>query len=285
MPWERGKPRRRVASRQSGARGKAPPRSQRFARAASIGLGILVVGAGLYGIVLGDHLRGFGAKAGDGIDALAVALGFGLERVTVSGRNETDEAAVIGALGVKLGQSVFRIDCVAVRARLIALDWVSDAKVRRLLPNRLHVEIVERRPLAIWQDNGALFLIDQMGRTIKPVTAEALLHYRHVVGEGAARHAAALFDVLGRFPEVESRVRAAIRVGQRRWNLQLDNGVLVELPAKGVADALGDLMRLQKEQGIFDRDLVAIDLRLKDKWILRRPGGVAEKDLGPSLKT
>jgi cell division protein FtsQ len=239
----------------------------------SFGLGGLLVVATLYGLVLGGQVaRGAAALAGLA-DMATARAGFALSRVVVSGRHQTSREAVLSALQLELGQSLLMIDCGAARARLLKLDWVSDAQVQRVLPGTLYVEVVERRPLAVWQHNGRLMLIDEQGHTIERVSARDLARFPHVVGAGAENHAADLFTVLARFPMLESRVTAAVRVGDRRWNLTLDNGITVALPAENMETALSDLIKLDREFALLSRDVTTIDLRFKDRWIIRVPPG------------
>jgi cell division protein FtsQ len=216
---------------------------------------------------------------------MTARAGFALSRVIVSGRHQTSREAILTALQVKLGQSLLMVDCQILRARLLELDWVSDARVQRVLPGTLYVEVVERRPLAVWQHDGKLMLIDEHGRPIESVSAEDLTRYPHVVGVGAETRAADLFQLLDRFPALESRVRAAVRVGDRRWNLALDNGITVALPAENMDIALSDLVKLDREFALLLRDVTMIDLRFKDRWIIRVPTDAAKGAAGASRET
>jgi cell division protein FtsQ len=70
---------------------------------------------------------------------------------------------------------------------------------------------------------------------------------------------------MAEWPEIRARVRAYVRVAGRRWDLHLDNGVVLKLPETNVPKALTVLARLEKEQGVLQRDIAAIDLRLEDR--------------------
>ncbi|MBN8898056.1 MAG: cell division protein FtsQ, partial [Rhodospirillales bacterium] len=62
---------------------------------------------------------------------------------------------------------------------------------------------------------------------------------------------------------------AAVRVGERRWNLQMNSGTDVMLPEGHEVEALDRLAQLQQEHAVLDRPLAAIDLRLPDRLLLR----------------
>jgi len=263
----------------------AMPRFGPVTRVLSLLLLVPVIGAVAYGVIAGGHLGRVGQAFGAHLEQAAADFGFGIKLVTIAGRQASPEAQILGALGAERGRSIFSFDCEAARARLLQMDRIADAEVRRLLPGTIAVELVERKPLAIWQHEGVLTLVDASGHMIAPVEPVDLEKYPHVVGIGADVHAAALLDVLTRFPQLESRVRAAVRVGDRRWNLQLNNGIEVWLPAEGIETALNELIKLDKDQGILAREIEAIDMRFKDRWIVRVPTGSSEIRPGPSRNT
>jgi cell division protein FtsQ len=280
----KGKGRRGRSAR--GGRARAPsPRFGAVARLLSLLLLIPIAGAVIYGVIAGGHLARAGSALGARLDSISGELGFGIKQVAIKGRNAASAKAILAVVNAEQGRSIFAFDCGAARLRLLQMDRIAVAEVRRLLPDRIEVDLVERKPLAIWQNEGKLTLVDASGHPIAPVDAADLDKYPHVVGIGADVHAAALLDLLGRFPQLESRVRAAIRVGDRRWNLQLSNGIEVWLPAEGVETALNDLIKLDKEQGILAREIEAIDMRFKDRWIVRLPAGSSEIRPGPSRNT
>ena len=272
-PWERPVTRR---GRPGGRAASVPEPESRASRALGLLLAAPIALALLYGVVTNATTDESAQRFDRLVDGVAVKAGLGVDRVMISGREHASLRELRGALGFDVGTPLFRIDCEALRQRLLGIDWVAEAEVRRVLPDRIDVSIVERVPIAIWQHEGVLRLIDATGHPIVAVSADALARYPHVVGAGAPQYAAALFAELGRFPEVESRVTAAIRVGERRWSLELDNGTRVDLPAENMDVALSDLMRLEKEQKVLERGVKTIDLRFKDKWILRMPSGAVD---------
>jgi cell division protein FtsQ len=269
---------------------KSAPKGGGVNRAATIRLLSFVIVLPLacalvFGFLKGGNADRLAAAMGAKIEDATAKAGFALTQIVVTGRQETPERDIAKALGAVRGRSIFAFDCEAARGRLLQIDRIADADVRRLLPGTVHVVITERKPLAIWQHDGKLTLVDSSGHVIADVDSGQLDKFPHVVGAGAERNAAALLDVLDRFPNIESRVRAAVRVGDRRWNLELSNGIEVQLPADGIEAALGELIRLDHEQNVLSREIESIDMRFKDRWILRVPEGSTEIRPGPSRNT
>ncbi len=282
-----GKARKAAAAKRSPPpRRKPPPRWRRPALAgAVIALSVVACASGAYRLWQSDYPRLALAWAGQGAERAQLAAGLALDEVILWGRQETPMNEVREALGVRRGQAIFGVDLAAARKRLEAVGWIETARVARRPPDLLEVWIVERTPLALWQRRGKLVLIGRGGAVI---TAEGLERFRElpiVVGEGAPAHAWELLGVLGREPELFRQVEAAVRVGDRRWNLRLQSGVEVRLPEGGEAEAWSRLARLERRHKILERRLVAIDLRLPDRLVVRLAPGGAARFRDPGEKT
>lgn len=210
-----------------------------------------------------------------------VSAGLEVREVFVTGRSETSKQQILNALAVRRGESIARFDPAAARERLLRLGWVKQAQVARRLPDTIIVRIEERQPLALWQQGGRHLLIDRDG---EPITRKRLGRFASlpvVIGPDAPQHAAHLLDLLAREPVLFAQVEAAVRVGQRRWNLRMKSGVDVNLPERDSAAAWSRLARLSREHDILARDVAVIDLRLPDRLVVRlTPGAAAQRQTG-----
>ena len=232
-------------------------------------VGALVALALIYGVFAGGYVGAAGSAVLASGHRMLGAVGFTVQEVTVSGRSRTSPQVIMDELGLERGDLILTFDVAEARAKLERLDWVQSATVTRLLPDTIHVTLIERRPFAIWQRGGRLSVIDREGGVITDGDIAAYGHLPLVVDHGAARHAAALVDTLERQPEFYARVRAAVRVSDRRWNLRLENGVDVRLPEVGAEEALGRLIELDASQRVLSRDIEAVDLRLADRFTIK----------------
>ncbi len=227
----------------------------------------------------------FAAKAGDAVDWSLIQAGLTVREVRLTGRILADQSDIAAALELYTDQTIFDVDLKQARARLEDMGWIESARVSRRLPSTIEIHVVERKPFALWQVRRKLVLIDRTGETIVSTGLGRFTHLPVVVGDDAADHAAGLIDTLTMQPDLLERVDAATRVGRRRWNLRLANGVDIYLPEKGVADALRRLGSLQDEQGILDREVAVIDLRLADRLVVRMPPQVAARLREPGEDT
>lgn len=201
--------------------------------------------------------------------ALSARAGFRVEDVEVVGRSQTDPKYLLAAAGLNRGYPILAFSPEAARARIESLPWVASAAVERHLPDTVSITIVERKPIALWQHNEKISLIDSAGVNLGPTTIESAPQLPLVVGGDAPAHAAEFLHLLEGYPDIARRVQASSWIGSRRWDLKLDNGVEVRLPETGVAEALKQLADAQASSRLFERDVSLIDLRLAGKMIVR----------------
>jgi cell division protein FtsQ len=206
------------------------------------------------------------------VDAMVEAtglLGLTVSDVTVEGRETTDGETILAALAARPGSPILAVSPKRAKQQLETLPWVRTAVIERRLPGTLYVRLVERKPLALWQHGGKIALIDRVGAVIPVARLDRFAKLPMVVGEGAASHAAEFLDMLASEPDLAVRVTAAIRVGNRRWNLRIDNAIDVLLPADETAEAWARLARLERSAALVQRDVQTIDIRLPDRLVLR----------------
>ena len=269
---------------------RARPTAARRQRRRVLRLGIsavaavVLIGFGGWGLSSNAPAR-LAAKAGEAADWAMISAGLTVREVKLTGRTWANQSDIVAALGLYADQTIFDIDLKGARARLEAMGWIESARVSRRLPSTLEVHIVEREPFALWQVRRRLVLIDRAGETILRKGLGRFTYLPVVVGEDAPDFAAELIDTLTGRPELLERVDAATRVGLRRWNLRFDNGVDVYLPEDGVAEAWRRLGALQDEQGILDREVAVIDLRLTDRLVVRMTPRVAARMREPGEDT
>lgn len=268
--------------RRAGARRRpAWLRFRRTYRFGALVLGCLALAAGGWWAWRAGAVEAAGQAAFARFDEAAKSAGFAVREVFVVGRVETDLEELRAAVGAERGDSILAFDPAAARERLLRLGWVKEASVRRRLPNAIDVRVVERRPFALWQHVGRIALVDRDGEVITRRRLDRFARLPLVVGEDAGRQAAGLIDALALQPRLFAAVEAAVRVGGRRWNVRLKNGVEVNLPEEGAAEAWGRLAELEARQDLTDKDIVAIDLRLPDRLVVRMTPEAAQRRRSP----
>ncbi len=212
------------------------------------------------------------ASVREKIGVLTADAGMRVKEIVIEGRANTPEPFVRAALGVNKGDPIVGFSLDQARMRIEKLTWVAHATVERRLPGTIVIALWERRPFAVWQNQGKYVLIDREG---KPVMEEEVAKFRDlplIVGPGAPEAAQVLLDALTERPMIQTRVVAAMRISERRWNLRMKNGTDILLPEGHEVEALDRLLLLQQDTALLDRPLQAIDMRLGDRLVLRPQG-------------
>ncbi len=224
-----------------------------------------------------------------GVAGMAPFTGLEVKNIEISGlSNEFRRGEIIAALGVDYDDSILWLNMSAARDRVRQLPWIDQAEIRRLLPGTLSISIAERAPFAVWQNDGKITVVDVEGRVISELVEDADPSIPQIVGPGANVNARDILAEIESRPIIRSRMRALVRVADRRWNIRLRNGMDIRLPEEGVESALDQLVALDTINGLLSRDIAAIDLRLRDRITIRlnsdtnnpddhppRPGGTS----------
>jgi cell division protein FtsQ len=222
--------------------------------------------AGLYSVQAVSQ----GADLRERLGTAAASLGLRIQKVQIEGRTKTPQIMLDAALGIRPGEPILAYSLSEARTRLESIKWVEHATVERRLPGTIIVRLVERRPFAVWQIDGQFRLVDRDGKVVADSDVATFAgQLPLVVGAGAPAAAADLMEFLSPYPQLASRMVAAVRVGERRWNLRMNNGADVMLPEGAEAPALAKLAELQASHSLLDRPLAVVDLRLPDRLVVR----------------
>lgn len=222
------------------------------------------------GLWLGGFLPRIQASGDRFTKQRLMSLGFVVRHVDVVGEGRISEKQVRAVLGVQAGDYLFDMDINNAQARVQNLSWVNTAVVRRLWPDRVVVHVNERRPFALWQDQGVIKVVDNSGVVITDAHPNEFASLPLVVGTGAAEHAGAFLDILSKHENLHRQVEAIVYVSERRWDVVLkDGGARILLPAENPQSALSRLDSYTREHGIFGLDLARIDMRVAGRLTLR----------------
>ena len=205
---------------------------------------------------------------------------FNLEKVDVEGHVRTKSEDVIKRLNLKRGIKIFEVDLEREKESIMSLPWVKTVRIERHLPSQILISLTEKKPIAVWQNKKRYLPIDEDGNPIlddKTVLKNVLL----VVGEDAPQHTPELISLLDDYPEIGDVAKSAVRVGNRRWNLYLndaENGLEIRLPETDIKVALQRLKVFKEEGNILNRDLKVIDLKLPDRLIVKSSEPLGERN-------
>ena len=199
------------------------------------------------------------------------SAGFAVSRVELRGLNRMDRSTVYKSVLDQPSLAMPLVDLDVIRARLLEYKWIKEARVSRRLPDTLVVDIIERQPVAVWQHNRQLQLIDSEGVALEPVRADRLPNLPLVIGPGAQHRVAALGTILAGSPQVGPLLAGATWIGGRRWDLRFKTGETLSLPEGDelATAALGRFAEMNQRRQLLGGNFLRFDMRIEGKMIVQ----------------
>jgi cell division protein FtsQ len=243
----------------------------------------LVLGAGVTVMLATGH-RGerLVQAAGAAVQHRLAAAGFSVRHVQLQGVSPMARADVLAATRIYSGQPILALDLDGMRRSVEQVGWVRSARVVRLLPDTVRIVVDERSLIAVWEHAGRTMVVDRSGQAVPEADPRRYGSLPLIVGAGAPDAAADLLAHLAQHPRVVQRLDALVRVDQRRWDLRLRGGAIVQLPADGEEAALIQLDQLDRRAHVLDLGLARIDLRDPDMVTVRPRGAPAAARTNPA---
>jgi cell division protein FtsQ len=253
---------------------KLPVRQDSANRLARWMFGLFAAGAAAVALVALDVPAKFGTAVGESIGE----AGFRVRSVDVQGIQRMDSEPVFKIALDQKSMAMPLVDVAAIRERLLQYGWVKDARVSRRLPDTLVIDIVERQPSALWQDEERLSLVDAEGVVLDRVPISAMPDLPLLIGPGANAQSRNLDALLKDAPTLRPQLESAKWVGDRRWDLHFQTGETVALPEgeEAARTALQKFAKVDKSAGLLGRGIVRIDLRVPGKMVVRLPRAPGE---------
>jgi cell division protein FtsQ len=256
------------------------PVSARAVERATTAIVLTVAVGGIAAIaVMLDVPHKIGIAAGEAVGR----AGFSVKHIDVTGIDRMDRTSVYAVALDQQSIAMPLVDLEGVRQKLLQYGWVADARVSRRLPDTLAIEIVERKPAAVWQHSQQLTLVDAKGVALEPVSLNAMPNLPLVIGPDANVQATALTALMNHAPQLKPVLDGAMWIGDRRWDLKFQSGETLMLP-EGEAAAVAALKKfaeLDAAQRLLGRGMARFDMRNPDQMAVL-PGAKKASLAAPS---
>jgi cell division protein FtsQ len=232
-------------------------------------------------------MMGLPQATGVALAEMTGRAGFEVKRIELTGVDRMERLTVYAIAADQHSMAMPLVDLEKVRRQLMTYGWISDARVSRRLPDTLLIDIVERKPAAIWQNAQKLTLIDATGVELEPVSIGSMPDLPLVVGPDANKQIAALDTLLEAAPALKPMLAGASWIGKRRWDLRFQSGETLALPEGGpeAAAALVKFARMDGTDRLLGRGFVRFDMRIPDKFYVRLPPKGAARPIVPDETT
>jgi cell division protein FtsQ len=200
-----------------------------------------------------------------------MSSGFSISKINVISKGRVPEEDIRKILDFNNGDYLFDVKINETQKKIETLPWVKRVLVRRLWPDQVVIQIVEREPFALWQYEGKVEVIDVLGEVIEGASVNENPNLNLFVGKDAAINAVKINKTMLDFPSIAARVDSFIYVSENRWDIVMNRGnTRVLLSQHDLKGSLSMLEELHSERDILNLKIGIIDLRLKDRLSLSR---------------
>lgn len=159
--------------------------------------------------------------------------------------------------------SYFDLDIKYLHKVVNEIPAVASAAIKISVGGVLQINVTEKSPAFIWRKDNVMSVIDETGSFIR--IANSRVDYPKlplVVGEAANLVVSEISSLMQANEYFKDHVRAFIRVGERRWDLILENNVRIMLPQREFLAAFDRLMLMNEAGSLLSGRLSNIDMRL-----------------------
>ncbi len=201
--------------------------------------------------------------------AMTANMGFRVEDVLVEGRQYSDAEAILALINVQAGDPIFALNPSIAKEQIEKITWVESVHVERRLPSEIYIRLTERTPVALWENDGKVFVIDSNGVALTQQRLDLFKDLLMIRGDGAPEKSTDLSVILQAEKDILTFVDHAILIDQRRWDLVLKDGKRIKLPAKDASIAVRSVMQEHQEHDILNVDSITnIDARYAGRLIV-----------------
>lgn len=200
----------------------------------------------------------------------SLKYGFVLQNVFLEGQDYTSSQDILKALGIKIGDPILLISVKEIKNNLEKLEWIKVAVVDREFPGNIYIGISERVPIGIGQYNKKLFLFDKEGKMINQKDLTPFLHLPVVISEDLGLYINNLYNIIRKDEALFKKITSVIRVSERRWNIRFQGDMEVKLPEYKIEETWNKLITLNKNNQLFNENILSIDLRVPSKIFVEK---------------
>ena len=205
-------------------------------------------------------------KTIDKTNILLINYGFRLQNISITGDNNLKKEDILNIINDKEYKTIFDVNLFKIHNNLLLNEWIETVKIERTLPSSIKIQIIEKKPVAIWQTKLGNKLITEDGSVISNANVTTFKNRLPIIiGEGANKNAFLILQILRKNPNLYNNVWSISYINKRRWNIHLKQGLIVLLPRKKIHTAWTKIDFLQRKYKILDIGLTEIDIRNQDQ--------------------
>jgi len=202
------------------------------------------------------------------IQNISEKYNYQLKNVEINSLQRINKFEVNDIINQHFSQSIFLLPLEDISNSINQLSWAKDVNLSTNFIDKLNVEIFEYKPIGLLFYNNQLFYFSKDGKIIDKFREEINESLIIFYGKQASKEAHNFLNVINK-TETVNMIKEAYYINERRWNVKLDNNILLNLSEKNIEQSLKNYIKLIKKFNNFDIITIkSIDLRDSEKAIM-----------------
>ena len=188
--------------------------------------------------------------------------GFKIKNILIIGTHNLSEDYVINIINTQNHINILNVNLHTIYNKIIQNSWVEETYVERILPDTIKIKVLEKKPIAIWQNHKGNKLITINGDVISHANVNKFKNSFPIIkGEKSKENISTILKILETNKNFAKNIWSLTFINQRRWDLHFNQGLIVRLPSQDVIKAWQKIIKLQTNYNILNLRLTEIDLR------------------------
>ena len=196
------------------------------------------------------------------LDQFLISNGFKIKNVLISGTHNLSQDYLINIINTQNHINILNVNLHTIYNKIIQNSWVEETYVERILPDTIKIKVLEKKPIAIWQNQKGNKLITVNGDVISHANVNKFKNSFPIIkGEKSKENISTILKILETNKNFAKNIWSLTFINQRRWDLHFNQGLIVRLPSQDVIKAWQKIIKLQTNYNILNLRLTEIDLR------------------------
>ena len=196
------------------------------------------------------------------INKLLIENGFFIKNVDIKGINHLNQKDILNSINYYNKKNIFNVNLKNIYNEIKQNTWVEEVSIKKIYPNTLKIDLIEKEPIAIWQNKSAYHLITKNGEIILEANLNNFKkHLPIIIGKNAHKNVYSILQILNIDKNLTTNIWSLTFVNERRWDIHFNQGLTIRLPSTSVKEAWGKIILLSEKFNILSLDLTELDLR------------------------
>ena len=189
-------------------------------------------------------------------------------KLIILGNRYINSKSLIHELDTKLNLAENKNDLSLISNILKKKKLIKKFIITKTSENLLTIKIEEKNIIGLTKIKNSHYLIDEFNNLIEEKITPKLFHLPFFNGKNSYKNANVILSLI-RKSDVSINYISFSFIDNRRWNINLNNGVKILLPETNIIDTLKLLKKIDSEHNILKGNFIEIDLRIYKKFFLK----------------